>query len=316
MLEYLNHVLGLSASLSDWEGAKRLPAYLRSGRKYYILSLLETSCLLVACDAVSFSVSAFEARSQKLAQYFAGNIVLSFDALSPYQRKALIERNIPFIVPNSQVFLPFLGTVMSERMPTATPTAGKLSAASQLILLILIYTHGTMNKTTLAERAGVSKMTVTRSIKELLSARLVVSEKTGSSDHVRAAAEGKEIYELAKPFLISPVRKRVFVRRCEGLELFPLAGISALSKETMLNPAGTVCRAIWSRRFSELAEPEVVDPNWVTDSCTELEVWRYSPEILAQDGCVDVISLALSLKNDHDERVEQALYDLLEGYRW
>lgn len=316
MLEYLNNTLGLNATLSEWENSKKLPVYLKSGRTFHILSISGTSCLLVSCDTKGFSISAFETQSNKLAQYYPGNIVLSFNKLSSYQRKVLIERKIPFIVPNSQIFLPFLGMVMSERTSAAVPAVSKLSPTSQLILLHLIYTHSTMNKTMIADKTGVSKMTVTRSVKELLSAGLVVSEKLGNSDYIRTASDGREIYESAKPYLINPVQKRVHVRRTDVLESLPFAGLSALAKETMLNPSGTVCRAVWTRRFSELADLEIVDPNWITDSCIELEIWKYAPEPLMKHKCVDIISLALSLKETHDERVEQALDDLLEEYVW
>ena len=316
MLEYLNNTLGLNSTLSEWEDSKKLPVYLKSGRTFHILSISGTSCLLVTCDTKGFSINAFETQSNKLAQYYPGSIVLSFDKLSSYQRKVLIERKIPFIVPNSQIYLPFLGMVMSERTSSAVPAVSKLSPTSQLVLLHLIYTHGTMNKTMIADKTGVSKMTITRSVKDLLSAGLVVSEKIGNSDYIRTASDGMEIYEAAKPYLINPVQKRVYVRRTDVLESLPFAGLSALARGTMLNPSGTVCRAVWTRRFSELADLEIVDPNWITDSCIELEIWKYAPEPLMKHESVDIISLALSLKENHDERVEQALDDLLEEYVW
>ncbi len=316
LLQYLNNTLGLDAALSEWEDSERLPIFLKSGRTFHILSISGTSCLLVACDAKDFNISAFEKQSLKLRQYYSGSIVLSFDRLSSYQRKALIERKIPFIVPDSQIYLPFFGVVLRERASAAVPVVDKLSPASQLVLLHLIYTHGAMNKTMIADKTGVSKMTVTRSVKELLSAGLVVSEKAGNSDYIRTASDGRDIYEAAEPYLINPVQKRIYVRSSDVLDALPFAGLSALSKKTMLNPSGTVCRAVWSRRFSELGDLETVDPDWTTDSCIELEIWKYAPGPLMKHGCVDIISLALSLKDTRDERVEQALDDLLEEYIW
>ncbi len=52
-----------------------------------------------------------------------------------------------------------------------------------------------------------------------------------------------------------------------------------------------------------------------------LEVWKYSPKILVgelphETPVVDPLSLYLSYKNSHDERVEMALEKIIEKYIW
>lgn len=53
--------------------------------------------------------------------------------------------------------------------------------------------------------------------------------------------------------------------------------------------------------------------NRLQDSKTQVavEMWRYDPRILATGHSVDALSLALTLKDDTDERVEQAVEELL-----
>ncbi|MEI8121955.1 MAG: hypothetical protein WCI20_07870 [bacterium] len=43
---------------------------------------------------------------------------------------------------------------------------------------------------------------------------------------------------------------------------------------------------------------------------------RYRPEILSDGPTVDRLSLYLSLREEHDERVQSALKELLESVRW
>jgi len=45
----------------------------------------------------------------------------------------------------------------------------------------------------------------------------------------------------------------------------------------------------------------------------EIEIWSYDPALFGQDGTVDRLSLYLSLKDNHDERVESALDHHDEG---
>ena len=42
-----------------------------------------------------------------------------------------------------------------------------------------------------------------------------------------------------------------------------------------------------------------------------MELWRYDPKMLASDGYVDRLSLALALSDDNDERVEEAVEEML-----
>jgi len=49
---------------------------------------------------------------------------------------------------------------------------------------------------------------------------------------------------------------------------------------------------------------------------SEVEVWSYPPVLFAEDGIVDPLSLYLSLKEDHDERTETALEEMMEKFKW
>ncbi len=48
----------------------------------------------------------------------------------------------------------------------------------------------------------------------------------------------------------------------------------------------------------------------------ELEIWKYPPELFANNDMVDPLSLFLSLKSSKDERVEMALEELQERFPW
>jgi endonuclease III len=48
----------------------------------------------------------------------------------------------------------------------------------------------------------------------------------------------------------------------------------------------------------------------------EIEVWSYPPKLFAVDGFVDRLSLWLSVKADHNERIEAALEEMMEKFEW
>ena len=84
----------------------------------------------------------------------------------------------------------------------------------------------------------------------------------------------------------------------------------------MLNDPEVECRAIGRKELKTLGDIEPVDPAWsVETTYLQVEVWRYDPRPLADQGCVDLISLSLTFQNQKDERIAQAVDNMMEGYR-
>lgn len=321
MLQYLKETLGMAAEEAVWSEVERLPLYLRNGRKYSVLSLEGAEVLLIYMEAASFNLTAFQKQWKKLSEYWIGEPVLCFEKLTPYQRKALIEKRISFVVPGSQVYLPCLGIALQERVAAERKVVSKLSPASQSLLLYLLYSGGVapLKKVELANRLGVSAMNITRGVQELASLGLVENQKVGRSDLVLPAGSGAALYEKAKAYLIDPVQKRVFVKWKHELDALPLSGESALAERSMLNPPLVACRAIGRRAYKQDQESglELIDPAWYSGAdYIELEVWKYDPGLLAENGVVDVVSLAASLANNQDERIEIAVEEMVEEHKW
>lgn len=318
MLDYLNQTLGLKATMTPWAGEDYLPLYLRNGKKYFLLHIGGVECLLIEADEKNFSLPTFRKHMTKLPGQ-PEHIVLSFKHLESRQRKALIEAQVPFIVPDSQIYLPFLGVVLQERMKSVRTAPEKLSPAAQLVLLRLLYkpTVQPVRKVDLARWLELSAMNVTRAVQELEALELVTVKKAGRSDYVSPVDSSKALYEKALPYMVNPVQKRVFVQGKADFEGAPLAGESALAERSMLNQPAIKCRAISRKEYKQLEEIEEIDPAWSNDpNYIQLELWKYDPKVLADHTGVDVISLALSLRENSDERIEQSVEEMMEGYKW
>jgi hypothetical protein len=48
----------------------------------------------------------------------------------------------------------------------------------------------------------------------------------------------------------------------------------------------------------------------------EIEIWRYNPALLAENGFVDKLSLFLLMKNIDNERVEIELEIMMNEIKW
>lgn len=320
MIDYLREMLGLSSEESTWKEEKTLPRYLRSKRKYVVLCIEDTKLLLIYVKEAEFNVQAFIKQMDKLREYWNGEMVLGFDRLSTYQRKTLISQHIPFIVPNAQIYVPRLGVMLQEKQSAPVKTVEEhFSAGGQFVFLYMLY-HADefpMSKTELSRKTNTNAMAITRAIQELLQFELAICKQKGRSDYVVPACISQDLWQKGKPYLINPVRKKVYVQNDAILNDYPFCGEYALAELSMLSKPMIPTRAISRKEYKEADKLIQVDPAWeISGDYTELEIWAYDPSLFVQNKHVDPVSLAASLGDSKDERIEDAIDEMMEACQW
>ena len=71
-----------------------------------------------------------------------------------------------------------------------------------------------------------------------------------------------------------------------------------------------------ANKLTQSISKECIEYPKVGDGTCEIELWSYDPQFFATGNSVDVLSLYLSLKDEDDERVQQALSDMMEKMEW
>ena len=237
MKKYLAEIFGLSVKIENWDGKSKLPLYLRNKREYFVLSMGNVQSVLMKNNSDNFNVSGFEKEMQEIEKYAEMSVILWLDAVSTYQRNALVKNRIPFIVPNSQIYVPELGMCLKEFCAGKREKVEKMTATTQFLLLYFIYQkkHEEKSQSEIAEYLNMSAMNVSRAVQELQELGLLESRKEGTSKVIKSVATGKELYQLSSGYLQSPVQKKIYV----SLKYFdmdlPFAGETALAKKSMLN---------------------------------------------------------------------------------
>ena len=104
------------------------------------------------------------------------------------------------------------------------------------------------------------------------------------------------------------MKKTVYVLKGEVPAASPVSGETALAEYTMLNPPNVKCYAAssiskWNATLSNSI--------YSLEEQAAVEVWRYDPRKLSQSAEVDKLSLAASLQDNMDERVEEAVEEML-----
>ena len=194
-----------------------------------------------------------------------------------------------------------------------------MTAMAQFLLLYLIYKSENRfyTQAELAARLNLSAMNVSRSVQELEQLELLNTKREGRHKLVKAVSCGKDLYEMAKEYMQSPVQKKIYVVRENAYLDFPAAGEDALSRRSMLNPPNHRICAMDKKKRQIISENEIVDPKWAAaGEYIEIEVWKYDPDLYARERIVDIISLFLSLGDSGDERIEMQLEEMMEEYEW
>lgn len=326
---YLQKTLGEALLLEGaWAGTANLPRYIAQTYDLDKARLGGNDVLLMANKDGAQALPAL-LKQRALIQREAGVPVIWVGAtLQAYARKEMVAQRAPFIIPFKQAYLPLLGVQFQERaLATRTSAKDKLHVATQVFLIntLLKNLPDTLNSKEFAIHLGYSLMTMTRIKSELVEHSWLDVGVYKSEGLWRLTIEGGELWKAVKPYMQNPIRKRLWIRNPnQCINGLPLAGLSALAKQTMLGEPANVVRAVgeleWRKLQKELDTNQVVPE--AIDGSVELEVWRYAPQRIgttnakeanAGNDAVDPYSLYLCLENMDDDRVQLALKELMKG---
>lgn len=318
MKRYIEEIFGVCAKVEEWNGKSGLPLFMRNNWEYFVLSIENKKSLLMKKKSDDFNVNNIEKQMQLSEGHAKMSVILWLDAISTYQRNALIRNRISFIVPNSQIYIPEYGMCLKEFSAGKKKKVEKLTAMAQYVLLYFIYQKEWQERSQakLAEELNISAMNISRAIQELQELKLIQSEKYGKSKMIKSVARGKELYKIAEKYLQSPVQKKIYVDIRFKKDL-PLAGEAALASKSMLNVPRHPIYALDKKYTKDISKDILVEPELMAnDDYIEIELWKYNPLAYASDRIVDIVSLSVSLRDIEDERIELQIEELMEDYKW
>ena len=308
-MKYITDTLGIELKIEPWEFANRLPFYLIDRYDFKKAVLDGVSCLFMKPKSEPDALANIKKHITNVRKIDPLPIVLELDGMTARRRKSLVDARIPFVAPECQIYLPFLGIALRERYASVKPPAETLMPSAQLLLFHYLYQKEPELRTgETADLFNLSAMQISRAIKQLTALGLVTMRKDGVRTVISKNESRRDLFEKAKPYLLNPVRKRMYAERRELPVGLPLAGYSALSELTMLGGQTTETFAFFGKAGDLTGTDTLID----NADQAEVEVWRYEPALLSKrPGVVDVLSLIMSLPLSNDERVEQAIDELL-----
>ena len=224
-----------------------------------------------------------------------------------YERQRLIDKNVFFVVSEKYAHLPML--VANERV-RRTRIAKSLTPVAQYILLYHLQVESLegMAARDMEGKIPYAYTSITLGITCLSDVGLCEKVADGSKRKVmRFKKSGKELWEQASPFLVNPVEQKIYCDEFLSEETFPVCGINALAHYTRLNPDPERIIMMSMNQLREMKASGTLVRSNEFDGNVVIEAWKYPPiakmDVIPQ--WVDKLSLALSLRDDDDPRVEK-----------
>ena len=300
--------LGLNIEIEEWKYTEQLPLYLIQTYtiKKVIVNGVDAIMLLPRIELPS--TPAIKKHFSKIQSVENLPIFLKLDDLSDFRKKSLLTNSIPFIYLNKLVYLPFLGTVLTNA--TQESITEKFTLSTQLLFIWIL--HQNKNRVYVSDalsKLHFSNMTLTRAYRQLVNSGLFTETKDGRKIVLSSIYSKKELIQKAKFHFVSPILKTGYIDK-NILNEKIICGESLLSEVSFLNPPRIAEYALAYQKIDNtLLTDELVDPKIQV----KLQLWNYDPLLFSNDHqIIDFISLVISLLDSEDERVEVAIEHLLD----
>ena len=301
-------VFGLTINYKSWDKKQSLPLYVAGN--YEIDEAIVSNNRFIVMSPIGDlpTLPAMKKHIEKIQKIDDVPVAFYLKNLSDFRRKGMLESNIPFMT-EKQVFLPFIGTLLMEEKNNALYKEKFMFSTQQLFLMYLYNRQNKLYVANVGKKLPYSAMTLSRAVKQLEASDLFLVYKDGVNKVIESKYDRRELFERAKPFLLDPVRKYGYIEKSRIDENMVLASESALAKNSMLNPSKLITYAIDEQKMDiNQMENELVDPN----KQIRLELWGYDPKLFSDDNVADGLSVALSLREIVDERIEEAIDECIE----
>ena len=313
--QFIDKTLGQKAVLRKMPVGNDLPMFYSSLYDFYASRLSDVDCVFCLDKGIGHS-SPLNVQKQQafLNGFFHKHVIYCVKSLEFHAAERMMARGIPFIVPGKGLSLPFLAVVLKTSIRRRPLASEKFSTFSQLVVLgVLLHKLSIPLAIKEIEKSlGCSHASAVNALLELEQLGFGEKKKTMQGNmEFHFKLQGRELWEASQNYFVNPCKRQVgIMEKPIGIPLFK-AGANALAERTMLSE---VLPEVYAASLTDFrkGDYEIVLPN---SADVVLQLWRYSPNILGDNG-IDPLSLALSLKDESEERVQMAVEEMLEDFQW
>lgn len=256
--------------------------------------------------------------ADRMQHLFGLPIVFILSSGPFYERQRLIDKNVYFVMGDKFAFLPTL--IVNEKIRKIRP-AQRLSLVAQYTLLYHLQVESleSLSAKEMANKLPYSYESITLGLTCLEDLELCKKVQNGlKSKNIHFLAKGRELWDKAQAYLVDPVEKRIYCDAVKFDTQYTNCSINALSHYSWLNPDENRMIMMSKKELQKLIDNKALLNINEFDGNVLIEVWKYpvvSP-LGTTSKWVDKLSLVISLREDHDARVEGEVERIINEIKW
>ena len=299
---------------------QNLPIYLTDKFDFMYFDLYENTYILAEYkEKQDLFIENIEKDITQIKRLTNRDPVFVFNWLRLTQRENLIKNKISFIVPETQIFIPYPPIYLTESEAREKTATDEFKKSTQVVFAYLLLNNvDNINAHRLAERLGYSVPTMNRALNELVDKGLLIQNSNGTRKKYLIPNK-RDYWEFGKKFLFNPVSgSYLFLKERVNMDDNRLykSGDTALSEysddfdEDINHEKHYACH---SKVFSEMHNNNYLKSiEFSMRSFVLLESFAYDPALLSKDDKIDPVSLYAQYRDKNDERVEMAFDKIFE----
>lgn len=315
-IDYLNGFLPTPTAVQKLNKTTKgkIPFGLSGAYDFYEAEILGTRFLLAGIEENEDDMPpTVIAKQREVLKNLTGlTPIFIFDKIASYLFPRYTKNGLNIIVSDRKIFLPSLFLIASKERNEVITSEDKVPYLFQLMVLFDLQKEKLdgMTMRDVATKLGTSYATVNRCTRWMKENGFIKLEG-GKEKQIYFLVHGKELWNKALPFLNSPIDFVVYTPELRITDKSLISEQNALAEYSMLN--GGPYRIAVSRDVYKDIKDKVY---WDQFGEAGVEVWKYDPMLLSNNGIVDKLSLYLLLKDYEDERVQIELENMMNEIIW
>lgn len=298
----------------------KFPIYLRDKFEFKNINILGNIFILTQYKSKpTLNVDNIKKDIIQIKKYTNSYPVIVFDSLRLNQREVLIKNKIPFIVPRTQLFIPYPPISLTEIEKREKIISDKFKKSTQVVFAFLLINEiDNINAHRIAEKLGYSVTTANRALNELVDKELIVQKNNGTRKKY-IILDKMEYWNRGKLFLFNPISDAFLLMKnkvsLDDSRLYK-SGDTALCEYSDNFDENTNLEkhfACGANDFPDLRNdslPAFIDLSM--SNFVAIETLVYNPALLAKDNKIDPVTLYAQYAEKHDERIEIAFDEIIE----
>ncbi len=284
---------------------------------FYNGSYMNTPMLFLEPKSGNPTPQTCEITAQRLSVKTNMPIVFILKNGPTYERQRLLDKGVYFVMSEKFAHLPML---MALEKVGNKKLAKKLTPIAQYMLLYHLQVNSIAGLTAnqMQKILPYSYSSITLGMTCLDDLGLARKRQLEDRKNVLDFEfKGRDLWNAASEYLATPVERSIYCDELRSQENYPTSGINALAHYSMLNSEKEKMLAMTTKQFKALEDAGAMEGLNSFDGNFIIELWKYPAiPIEKTERYADPLSVALSLRDDEDPRVEGEVERMINNITW